>query len=54
MTSRLNEVQAGVDTVVNNFLAVDLVLVFQELVESRLDVLNDWSPAEEVSKVDRK
>ena len=44
MTRRLHEVQAGMDTVVDNFLTVDLVLVFQILVESRFDVLNNWSP----------
>jgi hypothetical protein len=46
MTRWLNEVEAGMDAVVNDFLTVDLVLVFQVLVESRLDVLKNWSPAE--------
>jgi len=50
MTRWLNEVQTSVDTVVNNFLTVDPVLIFQILVESRLDVFNDWSPTEDVSK----
>ena len=50
MTRWLNEVETGVDAVVNNFLTVDPVLVFQILVESRLDVFNDWPPTEDVSK----
>ena len=50
MTRRLNEVQTGVDTIVNDFLTVDLVLVLQILVESCLNVLNDWSPAEGMSE----
>jgi hypothetical protein len=36
------------DTVVNDFLAVDHVLVFQILVETRLDVLNNWSPTKDM------
>lgn len=32
------------DTVIDDFLAVDFVLVFQKLVESRLNVLNNWPP----------
>lgn len=54
MTRRLNEVQAGMDTVVNDLLAVDLVLVFQELVESRLNVLDDRPPTEGASEADRR
>ena len=50
MTRRLNEVQAGVDAVVNDFLAVDLVLMVQILVESGLNVFNNWSPTGEVSE----
>ena len=42
------------DTVVNDFLTVDLVLVFQKLVESRLNVLNDWSPAKDASESSRE
>ena len=53
MTGWLNEVQAGMDTIVDDFLTVDLVLVFQILVESRLDVLNDWSPAGNVPQKKR-
>jgi hypothetical protein len=49
VTRRLNEVQTGVDTIVDNFLTVDLVLIFQILVESRLNVLDDRSPTEDVS-----
>jgi hypothetical protein len=50
VTRWLNEVQACMDTIVNNFLTVDLVLVFQILVKSRLYILDNWSPAEEVSQ----
>jgi len=49
VTRWLNEVQTGMDAVVNDFLAVDLVLVFQVLVESRLNVLDNWSPTKGVS-----
>ena len=44
MTSRLNEVDTGVDTVVDNVHAVDLVLGIQVSIEALLDVLNDWAP----------
>ena len=46
----MNEVQAGVDAVVNDFLTVDLVLVVQILVKSGLDILNDWSPTRGMSE----
>lgn len=45
MTCRLDEVEAGVDTVVNNFLPVDAVLLFEVRVEAGLDVLHDRLPA---------
>lgn len=44
MTSRLNEVDTGVDTVVDNVHAVDLVLGIQVSIEALLDVLDDWAP----------
>ena len=47
----MNEVQAGVDAVVNDFLTVDLVLVVQILVKSGLNVFNNWSPTGGVSEV---
>ena len=50
MTRRLNEVQTGMDTIVDDFLTVDLVLVFHILVESRFDILDNWSPAKDVSQ----
>ncbi len=45
MTSRLDEVQAGVDTVVHDFLPVDPVLLLKVRVETRLNVLHDGLPA---------
>lgn len=50
MARRLNEVQAGVDAVVDDFLTVDLVLVVQILVKSGLNILNNWSPTRDVSE----
>lgn len=44
MASRLDEVDAGVNTVVNNVHAVDLVLGVQIGIETLLDVLNNRSP----------
>jgi hypothetical protein len=44
MTSRLNEVNAGMDAVVNDVHAVDLVLSIQVGIESLLNVVHDWSP----------
>jgi hypothetical protein len=44
VTSRLDEVDTGVDTVVDNVHAVDLVLGIQVSIEALLDVLNDWAP----------
>jgi hypothetical protein len=44
VTSRLNEVDTGVDTVVDNVHAVDLVLGIQVGIEALLNVLNDWAP----------
>ena len=44
MPSRLDEVNTGVYTVVHNICAVDLVLCFQEAIESLLNVLDNWTP----------
>jgi hypothetical protein len=44
VTSRLDEVNTGVDAVVNNVHAVDLVLGIQVGVEALLDVFDDWAP----------
>lgn len=40
----LNEVDAGMDAVVHNVLAVDPVLSLQIGVKALLNVLDDWSP----------
>jgi hypothetical protein len=44
VTSGLDEVDAGVDAVVDNVHAVHLVLGIQVGVETLLDVLGDWAP----------
>jgi hypothetical protein len=44
VTSGLDEVDAGVDAVVDNVHAVHLVLGIQVSVETLLDVLGDWAP----------
>lgn len=41
----LEEIDAGVDTVVDNLLAVDSVLLLEICVEARLDVFQDGLPA---------
>ena len=45
VTCGLNEVQAGVDAVVNDLLPVDPVLLLEIGVETRLNVLHDGLPA---------
>jgi hypothetical protein len=45
MTSRLNEVQTRMNTVINHLHPVDPVLLLQVRVESRLDVVEDRLPA---------
>ena len=45
VTGRLDEVQTGVNTVVNDFLPVDAVLLLEIRVETRLNVLHDGLPA---------
>ena len=44
MSGRLNEVDTGVDSVINNVHSVNLVLGFQIGVETLLNVINDWAP----------
>jgi hypothetical protein len=44
VTGRLNEVNAGVDAVVDNVAAVDLVLGLEVGIETLLDVLDNWAP----------
>lgn len=46
MAGGLNEVEASMDTVVYNLLAVDTVLLFEIRIKSRLDVLENGFPAE--------
>lgn len=41
----LDEVEASVNTVVNNFLPVDAVLLLQVRVETRFNILNNRLPA---------
>ena len=45
MTRRLDKVETRVDTVVNHFLAVDAVFLFQVRVEPGLNVFHNWLPA---------
>lgn len=45
MTSGLNEVDAGVDTVVSHLEAVDAVLLLEVGVITGLDVVDDGLPA---------
>lgn len=52
MTSRLDEVQARVDTVVNDFAPIDAILLFQIRVEAGLDVLNNRPPAEKEKRAE--
>ena len=44
VSGRLNEVDTGMHTVVNNVHAVDLVLSIKVCIKSLLDVLDDWPP----------
>ena len=44
VASGLDEVDTGMDAVVDNVHAVDLVLSLQVGIESLLDVLDNWSP----------
>ena len=44
MAGRLDEVDTGMDAVVHNVHAVDLVLSFEVGIESLLDVLDNWPP----------
>lgn len=51
MASRLNEVQASMDTVVNDLAPINAILLFQIRVEARLDVLYNGSPTEKHESV---
>lgn len=45
MAGWLDEVQAGMDTVVDHLLSVDPVLLLEVGIEPSLNVLHDWLPA---------
>jgi len=44
VSGRLDEIDTGVDSVVDNVHAIDLVLGIKISIESLLNVLDDWSP----------
>ena len=54
MTSGLNKVEARVDAVVDNLLAVDAGLLLEVRIESRLDVVEDGLPAAQMAKSERQ
>jgi hypothetical protein len=54
VASWLNEVQTGMDTVVNNFESVNTILLFQVRVEARFDILHDGFPTTRESAVWKK
>ena len=45
MACRLDEVQAGVNTIVHHLLPVDAVLLLEISIETGFDVLDDGLPA---------
>jgi len=45
VTSRLDKVEASVDTVVDDLLTIDATLLLEVRIESRLDVVEDGLPA---------
>jgi hypothetical protein len=44
VTSRLDEIHAGMHAVVDDVHAVEFVLGFEICIESLLDVFDDWAP----------
>jgi hypothetical protein len=48
---RLNEVETGMDTIVNNLQAVDTVLLLEVGVETRFNVIENGLPAGHVNSV---
>jgi hypothetical protein len=44
MASWLNEVHAGMNSVVDNIHSVDLVLGIQIRIEALLNVIHNWAP----------
>jgi hypothetical protein len=49
VTSRLNEVDTSVNTVINQLFPVDSVLLLEIRVETSLNVVNNWFPTVRVS-----
>lgn len=49
MASGLNEIEAGVDTIINNFLPVNAVFLFKVFIKAGFNVLQDGFPASGVS-----
>jgi hypothetical protein len=49
VTSRLNEIEASVNAIVDDFQTVDTVLLLQVGIEAILDVLDNGFPAGKVS-----
>ncbi|CAG8770674.1 14652_t:CDS:1, partial [Acaulospora colombiana] len=45
MTGGLKEIDAGVDAVIHNFLAVHPVLLLQVGIEAGFDIVENWLPA---------
>jgi hypothetical protein len=50
MTCGLNEVEAGVYSIINEFLSIHPVFLFEVSVEPRLNVFNNWLPAVDTSR----
>ncbi len=44
MSSWLNEVHTGMNTIINNIHAIDLVFSIEVCVEALLNVINNWAP----------
>ena len=44
MTGRLNEVNAGMHTIVDDIHPIDLIFSIQICIKASLDVVDDWFP----------
>jgi hypothetical protein len=44
MTGWLNEIDAGMNAVIHNVHTIDLVLGIEIRIETRLNILDNWSP----------
>ena len=51
MTSGLDKVEAGVDSVVDDLLTIEAAFLLEVGIESRLDVLEDRPPAAQIRKL---